>query len=88
MAIESNPGRKREVIRGLQVGCRTHLCLARPLPPPRQGLGGHHCVFRCVAARRIHPAHRQAHRKGLKSMRINFESDSETEPHLLIAEAK
>ncbi|MDP2119599.1 MAG: hypothetical protein Q8K28_06840, partial [Hoeflea sp.] len=32
--------------------------------------------LRRMVAHRLHPTHRKAHRKGLKSMRISFESDS------------
>lgn len=59
-----------------QVGCREDLRMAGPLPSSRQGLGGHHRIRRCVASDRLHPAHNQADRKALKSLSMNFESDS------------
>jgi hypothetical protein len=61
---------KGQGIRGsaTPLGCRAHLRMAQPLPPPRQGLGKSHPQRARLPAPRLHPPHAQ---KTLQSL-INF----------------
>jgi transposase len=52
------------------VGCRANLCMARPMPPPGQGLGNHHRLVHRMGHNRLHPHAHAQNRKILLCLRI------------------
>lgn len=56
-------------------GGRAYLRVPGTMSSFGQGPGSNHSLTRGMAARRLPPTHIQAHRKGLKTLSINFAAD-------------